>query len=90
LTHGIAAFWLRNTKHGVAEREEDAAMTIADVVAAVTGERVFGSYTGGDPHPSREEIARLAYQFYDERGRHDGQDVSDWLAAEEELTRHYR
>ena len=64
-------------------------MTIADVAAALTGERVFGKYTGGDPPPSREEIARLAYQFYEARGRQDGQDVDDWLSADQELKRHY-
>jgi hypothetical protein len=64
-------------------------MTSADVVAAaLTGERVFGKYTG-DPFPSREEIARLAYHYYEGRGRHDGQDVDDWLSAEQELKRHY-
>jgi hypothetical protein len=70
--------------------EEDADMTIADVEAALTGERVFGKYTGGERHPSREEIARLAYQFYEARGRQDGQDVDDWLSAERELKHHYQ
>jgi len=46
-----------------------AAMTIADIAAALTGEQLFGKYTDGEPLPSREEIARLAYQFYEARGR---------------------
>jgi hypothetical protein len=62
-------------------------MTIADVAAALTGEGVFGKHTGGDPLPSREEIARLAYQFYEARGRQDKQDLDDWLSAEQELSR---
>jgi hypothetical protein len=33
-----------------------------------------------------EEIRRLAYQLYAERGRENGHDVDDWLRAEEELT----
>jgi hypothetical protein len=33
-----------------------------------------------------EEIRRLAYQLYEERGREDGHDVDDWLRAETELT----
>ena len=37
--------------------------------------------------PSQDEIARLAYQLYETRGRQDGQDVNDWLSAEQELTR---
>ncbi len=28
-----------------------------------------------------EEIRRLAYEFYEERGREDGRDVEDWLRA---------
>jgi Protein of unknown function (DUF2934) len=50
----------------------------------------MAKYTGGRERPSRDEIARLAYHFYETRGRPDGQDVDDWLSAERELTRHYR
>lgn len=64
-------------------------MMIAEVASALTGERGFGKYTGGDPLPSREAIARLAYQFYEARGRQDGLDVDDWLSAEQALKRHY-
>jgi hypothetical protein len=32
--------------------------------------------------PSRAEIARLAYRFFEMRGRQDGYDVDDWLSAE--------
>jgi len=60
-------------------------MKCADLAAALTGERVLGKYTGGDPSPAREEIARLAYQYYEARGRQDGLDVDDWLSAEQEL-----
>jgi|tagenome__1003787_1003787.scaffolds.fasta_scaffold20828874_3 hypothetical protein len=35
--------------------------------------------------PSRERIAERAYQLYCERGRADGADCDDWLAAEREL-----
>jgi len=52
-------------------------MTIADVAAALTGEQGFDKHAGGGPPPSSEEIARLAYQFYEARGRQDGQDVDD-------------
>ncbi len=37
-----------------------------------------------------EDIRQLAYQFYEERGREDGQDLDDWLRAEEELTKKRR
>jgi Protein of unknown function (DUF2934) len=36
--------------------------------------------------PSREQIELRAYQIYVERGRVDGHDLADWLAAEEQLT----
>ena len=65
-------------------------MTISDIAANLTGERMMTKYTGGPERPSRNEIARLAYHFYETRGRRDGQDVDDWLAAEQELTYHYR
>ena len=65
-------------------------MTASDLVARLTGECWIGKYTGGRERPSREEIARLAYQFYETRGRRTGHDVDDWLSAEHELTRHYR
>jgi hypothetical protein len=50
----------------------------------------MGKYTGRNARPSQDEIARLAYSFYEMRGRRDGQDVDDWLSAELQLTRHYR
>ena len=66
-------------------------MTITDVATDLTGERFVGNSTsGGDSPPSREAIARLAYQFYEARGEHDGRDVDDWLSAEQALTRHDR
>jgi DUF2934 family protein len=65
-------------------------MTISDLATMLTGERLFGKNTGNRSQPSRDEIARLAYEFYEARGRQDGHDVDDWLSAEQLLTRHYR
>ena len=65
-------------------------MTISDIAAIVTGERMLTKYTNSREPPSPDEIARLAYHFYERRGRQDGQDVNDWLAAEQELTGQYR
>jgi hypothetical protein len=65
-------------------------MTSADFVAKLTGERLMGKYTGRNANPRQDEIARLAYDFYETRGRRDGRDVEDWLSAEQELARHYR
>jgi len=35
---------------------------------------------------SSEQIEARAYEIYLERGRQDGRDVEDWLAAEKELS----
>jgi len=61
-----------------------------DIAASLTGEDMFVKYTGGIEPPSRGEIARLAYHIFETRGRQDGQDLDDWLAAEQQLKRHYR
>jgi hypothetical protein len=65
-------------------------MFISELSAILTGDRMLGKDTGGLERPTREEISRLAYHRYEKRDRQDGQDVDDWLAAEQELTRHYR
>jgi hypothetical protein len=72
------------------EHDEDAAMMLSDIATNLTGERMMTKYTGGRERPSRDEIARLAYHFYETRGRRDGHDVDDWLSAERQLTHHYR
>jgi hypothetical protein len=35
----------------------------------------------------RDEIARRAYQRYEERGREDGHDLEDWFEAEQDVQR---
>lgn len=35
--------------------------------------------------PSNEQIETRAYEIYLERGREEGHDVEDWIAAETEL-----
>jgi Protein of unknown function (DUF2934) len=37
--------------------------------------------------PSRDDVARRAFELYCERGYQDGYDVQDWLQAERELRR---
>ena len=61
-------------------------MTLSDIAATLTGGRMMPTYTGRRERASRDEIARLAYHFYEARGRRDGQDFDDWLSAEQELT----
>ena len=66
-------------------------MSPSEIVAAFTGEWSMSKRTdGGRERPSAEEIARLAYYFYEIRGKRDGRDLDDWLMAEHELARHYR
>ena len=65
-------------------------MMQSDVGAVLTGEGMMTKHTGGRDRPSQDEIARLAYHFYETRGRRDGHDVDDWLSAERELAHHYR
>jgi hypothetical protein len=64
--------------------------TLTDVViASLTGERLTAQPTGGRARPTIDEIARLAYHRYEQRGRQNGRDVEDWLLAEQELRHHY-
>ena len=65
-------------------------MTIDDIAATLAGRPMMTKYTGGRDRPSRDEIARLAYHFYETHGRRDGHDVDDWLSAERQLTHHYQ
>ncbi len=37
--------------------------------------------------PTHEEIAKLAYSYWESRGRQHGNAVEDWLRAERELTK---
>ncbi len=39
--------------------------------------------------PTRDQIQLRAYELYVKRGREDGRDVEDWLAAETELRNHH-
>lgn len=36
-----------------------------------------------DPRVDWEEVARVAYELYEQRGRVDGYDIEDWARAEE-------
>jgi hypothetical protein len=65
-------------------------MTLSGIAVALTGEGTMTKYTGGRAYPSRDEIARLAYRFYEARDHRDGHDVDDWQSAERELAHHYR
>jgi hypothetical protein len=45
--------------------------------------------TGRRLYPTHDEIAQLAYSLYESRGRQEGQQLEDWVRAEQELVRHY-
>jgi hypothetical protein len=40
-----------------------------------------------EERPARDQIARRAYELYEQRGGVPGRDLDDWLAAEAELAR---
>jgi len=60
--------------------------TISDFSEVLPGEYMTDTNAADRLHPSRDQIAGLAYAFYEARGRRDGEDVADWLAAEQQLT----
>jgi Protein of unknown function (DUF2934) len=47
-----------------------------------SGEGKRTAEAGAELH---EQIARRAYELYEQRGRQHGNDVADWLQAEEEI-----
>ena len=51
--------------------------------SSMRGEEADGD--GDGQTELRGLIARRAYEIYEERGRHDGSDVADWLRAEIEV-----
>ena len=61
----------------------------AFVTSQAAGEWGMGTYTGGRPAPTHDEIAQLAFNLYESRGRQDGHDVEDWVRAEQELVLRY-
>ena len=60
-------------------------MTLPDMPASNSDDPLVGVSTRNGDSASPEEIARLAYDFYNMRGCQDGHDVEDWLRAEQEL-----
>ena len=65
-------------------------MALTDIARVLTGEHSLTKYTGGRDRPSRDEIARIAYHLFEMRGGQHGNDVDDWLAAEQQLAHLYR
>ena len=59
------------------------------ILLLVTGGSAFGKNTSTSDHPTDQEVARLAYEFYSQRGRQHGGDIDDWLRAERVLRRHF-
>jgi len=63
-------------------------MTVSELVARLSGEGSLATYAASE-RPTTAEIGRLAYHFYEMRGRQSGHDLEDWLLAEQELIQHY-
>ena len=59
------------------------------VTSQAAGEWGMGTDTDGRFAPTQVEISKLAYSLYESRSRQDGHDIEDWLAAEQQLVRHY-
>ena len=41
------------------------------------------------PEEHTQEIAEVAYSYWESRGREDGHDIDDWLSAEQEVQRRH-
>lgn len=59
------------------------------LASAVTSELMMETNSELGMPPTHEEIAQVAFSLYESRGRQDGQQLEDWLRAEQELVRHY-
>jgi hypothetical protein len=72
-------------------REDKTVVTKAAgfVASQAEGEWGMGRYTGARLIPTHDEIAQFAYGLYESRGRQDGNDIEDWMRAEQILARHY-
>jgi outer membrane protein TolC len=56
----------------------------AEAVTAAAG-RSSKSLQNRSGQPTDRDIARRAYELYEERGREHGHDIDDWLQAERDL-----
>ena len=60
-------------------------------MSPITGSRVKKAFMSEAPTPiAPEEIARLAYELFERRGRTPGNDLQDWLEAERILQQRRR
>lgn len=57
----------------------------ADTPSNVTEIRVTREQMSVTREISKEEVARLAHQLWDQRGRQHGKDADDWFRAEQLL-----
>jgi hypothetical protein len=59
------------------------------IAIRITGERWVKKSTGDRERPTHGEVSRLAYHFYESRGRQEGGAIADWLLAEGQLCHHH-
>lgn len=75
------------TGSAVAEREDARPQLREDAAPATFGQGADLPNAPVGDGPSGDDIARRAYELYLQRGGTEGEDLQDWLRAEEELTR---
>ncbi len=67
------------------KRAPEASETLAPPAPKQETVAPAAGFTGSEPVPTREEIARLAYLYWEARGCQGGCPEEDWLRAEQEL-----
>jgi Protein of unknown function (DUF2934) len=60
-------------------------MAVRRTKATATPKATAGKRETLTPEERHEQISRRAYELYEQRGRHDGNDLRDWLQAEAEI-----
>jgi hypothetical protein len=60
-------------------------MAVRRTKTTATPTAAAGKRAALTPEERHEQISRRAYELYERRGRHHGNDLRDWLQAEAEL-----
>lgn len=69
-----------------AEQESAFATALRRTTGSVFPVEAPAASTIGSREDKSERIRRRAYEIYEQRGRQDGQEVEDWLRAEQEVS----
>jgi len=88
---GLTASQVPHRGTSRSKRREDALPGVSEqAVSTAIGEQDITAHgentpSGDQRHISRDEIARLAYFYWEARGGNDGSAEEDWYRAEQEL-----